>query len=309
VSTTQRHPYADPAHVAALGYETIEVPEWGTQILIRSLPGEPGIDGLGAYPLAAIDPSADLAGGLDRLREAGLVSIVLVPDPLFSPPPSMLGAHFEVCRRFKSHFVLDRSRPTPPLPTGHRRNLVRARRAFEFVAMPLAEMLGAWVDLYGQLVERSAITGLATFPAAYFASLASMPTLTTLVARREGRVAAATLWLRAGSTVYYHLGASSAEAYAEGASFGLFAMAIEHFATARQLHYGGGAGITESLGGLARFKRGFANHAVDAFLCGSRLDTDRYARLVAGREEGAFFPAYRTPRSIDDALTVPKNPP
>jgi hypothetical protein len=300
VSTTACHPYADPAHVAALGYESLDVPEWRTPILIRPLPGAPGVDGLGGYPLAAIDPSADLPGGLDRLVKVGLVSVVLVPDPLFSPPPPLLSSHFEVCRRFKSHFVLDRSRPIPPLPTGHRRNLVRARRAFEFLVMPLGEILDSWLDIYSQLVVRSAITGIATFSAAYFASLASMPALTTLVARREGRVVAATLWLRAGSTVYYHLGASSAEAYAEGASFGLFAMAIEHFATARQLHYGGGAGITGSLGGLARFKRGFANHTVDALLCGARLDTDRYARLAAGRAEGAFFPAYRSPGSADD---------
>ena len=45
--------------------------------------------------------------------------------------------------------------------------------------------------------------------------------------------------------------------------------------------------------GLAQFKRGFANAETVAYLCGAVLDHGRYAELVAGQPETAYFPAYR----------------
>jgi hypothetical protein len=102
--------------------------------------------------------------------------------------------------------------------------------------------------------------------------------------------------VREKEVAYYQLGASDSDGYEAQAMYGVIANAIAHFDDCTVFHLGGAAGLSAGEeDGLARFKRGFANHEVDAYFCGARLDPDRYAQLTKDRSATSFFPAYRQP--------------
>lgn len=290
-----RHPYAAPLYAQALSGvgRAIDMPEWGSFVLARPLAGGDGEDGVGAYPMAVLQPESDLAAGLDRLRGEGLVSLVLVPDPLSGPSADRLRAAFELCRSFKTHHLVDPA-IGPFDPTKHHRDRIRRglrRCRIELVA--LAEVLDDWTGLYAGLVERRSIGGPAAFDRAYFEALARLPQLCAFAAFVEGRLCAMTLWFAHGGVAYNHLTASSPDGYANGASFALYDAAIRHFEGAT-INLGGGAGHADVADdGLSAFKRGFANSSVQSRLCGSVLDAGRYAALCADRPDRGFFPAYR----------------
>jgi hypothetical protein len=295
------HPYADPHYAEAfrgLG-EAVLVPPWRTSILRRPIPhhavsGGSAHDAMGLYPLTALAAEADLAGGLAWLRDAGDVSVVLVPDPLTAPPPDALARAFAICRPFKTHYVIDRSAGPVQPSKHHRYEIRRAQRACRVEIVPLAAWLTDWQRLYAQLAERHAIGGVAGFSPDYFRALAGWDALTAFAAFADDRPVAMALWVQRGPIAYYHLAAADEDGYRLGAAYALLAAAIEHFAAAALLHLGAGAGRDDDAdAGLSRFKRGFANRTVTAHLCGAVLDADRYAALAGARDAAAFFPAYR----------------
>jgi hypothetical protein len=287
------HPYASEAYARALAFSgaPLEVPAWGAWVLQRPIAG--GLaDAAGPYPRAVLSPDADLEGGLAALRETGLVSVVLACDPLAGPPPDRLARAFEVCRPFKTHQLIDRAGGYAP-GKHHRYEIRRARARCRIERVGLADHLADWSRLYGGLAERHAITGPAAFSDAYFQVLAALPTFEAFAAFVDGQVAAMAIWFEHDCRACNHLGASDALGYANGASYALYDAAIERFADCALIDLGGGAGAADDPDdGLVRFKRGFANAAASAHLCGAVLDRPAYQRLSAGKPDG-FFPAYR----------------
>jgi hypothetical protein len=288
--------YARVEYARAFGGPIIELPEWGAALLRRSIPGTELEDALGCYPLSLIEAEADLRSGLERLRAAKLVSVSLVPDPITGPAPEKLAAAFPICRAFKRHYLIDRALGAVRLSTTHRRWLRKALRECEIRVVPLRDSLGDWMRLYRGTIKRHAITGVQKFSREYFAALAELPGVTAFAASSAGETVAMALWVENTDIIYYHLGASDRRGYDVQAMYGIFAAAQEHFSSAHIFHLGGAAGIAPNEeDGLARFKRGFANRAVEAYFCGASLDPQRYAALSKGRENAAFFPAYREP--------------
>jgi hypothetical protein len=292
-----RHPYGRASYAAAIavaeGYWVEDVPEWGAAMLLRPIAGG-GRDAAGPYPRTPLAKDADLLGGLERLRRAGLVSAVLVPDPLFAPDGEALATAFPICRPFKTHFVVDRTAGAYAPSKHHRYEIRRALSRCAVEAVQLGDHLDDWTRLYAGLAERHEIKGPAVFSDGYFALLASDPTYEAFAARVDGRIVAMAIWFEHRDVAVNHLGASDGDGYAAGASYALYDFAIEHFARCRQLDLGGAAGVAEAADdGLARFKRGFANAEATAFLCGAVLDPAAYARLTGDRASTGFFPAYR----------------
>ena len=79
-------------------------------------------------------------------------------------------------------------------------------------------------------------------------------------------------------------------------AFALFWTAFELYRDqgVMQLEFGGAAGLQEDANdGLARFKRGWCNRSVTAYLCGRILDLDAYHALSLG-VTGQYFPLYRS---------------
>lgn len=294
--TPARPLYATPAYAAAFGLGSIDVEPWQTALLTRPIPLTNLSDALGCYPLTVFGQNPDLKAGLEHLRQADLVSVALVPDPLTSPPPEVLADAFEVCRPFKTHYLIDREAAPVRFTKNHRWSVRKSLEHCSFEQIYLREHLPVWQELYQHTVKRHDVTGIQDFASSYFRELATMPAVTALAARHEGKIVAIILWVRNGEIVYAHLEGGSLAALQTHATYGLIAAANEHFADCRIIHLGGAAGLDEEAAhGLAHFKRGFANREVTAYFCGSRLRVDRYATLAEVRPQTSFFPAYRQP--------------
>lgn len=297
------HAYASMAYAETLRHvgRPLEVAAWGTPILLRAIPGAGArMDAVGPYPLCTLAPDADIAAGLQTLREAGAVSVVLVPDPLHGPDLARLAHGFTLCRPFKTHQAIDR-RVGPPDPSKHHRDRIRKGRRHaraRIVSLRDAAWRAQWRRLYTALVLRRGVTGLAAFPDDAFERLATLPEHQLVAFAAEslsGDMLAMQLWIRHADAAYSHLTAISDAGYRTCAGYVVYDAAIEHFADCRILDLGGGAGVVDDPGDtLAAFKRGFANTTLSTRLCGAVLDPVQYAVLSAARS-GPFFPVYRAP--------------
>jgi hypothetical protein len=208
----------------------------------------------------------------------------------------MLADPFEICRPFKTHYLIDREAGPVRFAKNHRWSVRKSLQNCTFEQVELRENLDLWQKLYRHTVARHQVTGIQDFAPSYFRALAEMPAVTALAARHQGEIVAIILWVRSGDTVYAHLEGGSPAALQTQATYGLIAAANEHFADCRIIHLGGAAGLdAEAGGGLTHFKRGFANRQVTAYFCGSRLDVDRYTALAGDQAQTSFFPAYRQP--------------
>lgn len=288
--------YATKTYANVFGMPTADVNEWQTHVLLRPIANSRWHDAIGCYPLAAVRREADLRAGLEELRALNLVSVALVPDPLTGPAPERLSEAFEVCRPFKTHYLIDREAGPVCFARTHRRMIRKALKDCSFGPVELRETLADWEELYGHTTARHGITGIQKFPSSYFRELAEMPDVIALAAKQREDIIAMILWVRSGEIAYAHLEGSSTAGYKAQAIYGIFAEANAYFSDCRYLHFGGTAGLDAAAGdGLAYFKRGFANREVTAYFCGARLDPQRYAALTKDLPLTSFFPAYRQP--------------
>ncbi len=279
-----RHPYARPDYVAALG-DVIAVDPWVTPVIAR--PFTDVRDAAGSYPMAII--ADDIADGLDSLRDAGLVSVVVVPDPLTGDVARFRNGFGHVVP-FKTHLLVE----GPFEPSAHHRERIRrGQRRCRVETGPLRQWLGQWKALYAELVAHRGISGTADFSETYFDVLAGYDEIVAFAAFVGDDIAGITLWFAWDGVVYNHLTACNDIGYKNGAAFALYDAAIGHFSGAGVMNLGGGAGAYGAEdGGLFAFKQGFANASVTAHVCGAVLDQAAYDRLSAGKAT-AFFPAYR----------------
>jgi hypothetical protein len=300
------HLLAEPAYAEALAGPgaAMPVPEWGAHVVRRPIAGD-RCDAIGIYPMQVFRRGADIRAGLDRLAALGLVSMVLVPDPLLCPAPA-LARDFDVSRPFKAHYLIDPAQGRFDPTKHHRDRIRRGVRRCRVQRVSLADRLDDWRKLYAGLVERHAITGPAAFRDQYFQMLAQAPAVEAFAAFVGDACAGMTLWFAAEGVVYNHLTAANALGYANGANFALYDAAIAHFAGQGVINLGGGAGVAPGANdGLAAFKRGFANSEIDAHVCGAILDPGAYEALCAGRPASTFFPAYRAPLQRPEGFDDP----
>jgi hypothetical protein len=262
---------------------------------------------MACYPLLLCVDWAALGADLDDLAP-DLVSVTAVIDPFSGCDEAKLRGYFrDVVRLFKQAFVVDLDRkPDLPVSVHHRRNV---RRALERVQVERADepgMLAAeWIALYGHLVRRHGISGIAAFSPRALADQLAVPGTVLFRAHVDGDAVGMIVWYVRGAVAYYHLGAYSPLGYRLGASFALFQTAIEHFREAglKQLSLGAGAGVSGAADdGLSRFKRGWATGTRPVYLCGRILDAEAYATLAArAGGSGGYFPAYRRGEFRDPA--------
>ncbi len=291
------HPYASAAYARAFEEvaEPLWVAAWGAYVLARELPGGGGRDALGMYPLAPFAPDADLAGGLRWLKDQGLVSIGLVPDPASAPAPEQLQAAFDLCVPFKTHLLVDFRREVR-FSKHHRAEVRRALKTVSVETVALADHLDAWSRLYDTLIERHEIGGLSAFSRPAFERMAQVEGLTTVAAFADGEIVSMHLWVTDPVTrvAYSLLAATSAEGYRRSAAYAVEDASIRLLSGLNAVNLGAGAGLQAEQDGLTFFKRGFANDEAQAWFCAAILDEARYAALSGGTTAPAIpFPAYR----------------
>jgi transposase len=266
----EANPYCSELYAKACeepGARPLQVPEWGTYVLVREGPGG-GRQATGVRPLESLDPRCDVKAGLDALRDAGVASMAMVTDPMWSPELSVLRGAFDACRPFREHYLVDRDLGVH-IRKRHRNRINQARRAGKVRELSLSDHLERWLELYQGNVDSRQIPQ--PFTPTYFERLAQMPSLKTVAVAVEGEIASMTLWVSHGDVLYFHDGASSSAGMAVSAAYAAFAHAIDT-AECRYVLLGGSAGISdERLDGLAMFKRGFANASAASYLCNVML--------------------------------------
>jgi hypothetical protein len=289
------HPYASAAYARIFEdqAEPLWVPDWGAHVLVRDIP-QGGRDAIGMYPLAPFRPGADLKAGLAWLKDQGLVTIGLVPDPSASPPLSELEAAFGLCRPFKTHFIVDYARPVE-FTKHHRGKVKRAHEKLRVEIVPLAQTIDAWTGLYGNLIDRHDIHGLSAFSRDAFVRLAAVDGLTAVAAFADDDIVSMHLWVADPETGvgYSLLAATSADGYRRSAAYAVNDASIRLLSDLRLVNLGGGAGLQAEEDGLTYFKRGFSNDEVTAYFCAAVLDEDRYGELGGVAGASLPFPAYR----------------
>ena len=254
-------------------------------------------DAVGPYPLFSCEDWEGLEEDLQELDDE-VVAVALVADPFGDWTIDTLKRCFpDVLLRFKEHFVVELGpNPMQRVHPHHRRNAIRAQRELEIeeLADPPA-FLDEWQALYARLIERHHIHGVAAFSRASFAAQLAVPGLVALRASRAGSTVGAALWFEQGDVAYYHLAAYDRHGYELGASFALFARALERFADRgfAWVSLGAGAGASGKVDdGLNRFKRGWSTGTRPAWFGGRVLQPGVYEQL-AGAGPHAWFPAYR----------------
>lgn len=293
------HPYASEVYARSLAHigMPFAVPEWGGHVLVRTTPCGTREDAIGPYPLTVLAADGDVAGGLARLKAAGLVSVVLVLDDRLRPAMTSLENAAATVRRFKSHYAHDGSLGPVAYGKHHRYELRRALARTTVAEIRLADHLQDWEGLYGQLTTRHGLGGLHDFPPVHHESLARLAGLRTFAAFVEGRLVSAHLFVTHDGHAMSHLAASAPEGYQTGAAYAVNDLALTELTDCGLINFGGGAGAGDDpADGLVRFKKGFSNSVEPSYLFSAILDDDAYAALSAGSADTGFFPAYRGPR-------------
>lgn len=273
--------------------------ESGGWILEREIPNSPFVDAMGCYPLFTCRNWSQLHKDLTNIANT-LVSLTIVTDPFAEYDADYLKTCFpDVVIPFKQHFVVDLTQePEAFVHQHHRRNARKARRQMKVeVCDHPVDFLEDWTKLYGTLVERHNIKGLAAFSREAFAKQLRVPGIVMLRATTHQEIVGMLLWFEQGDRAYYHLGAYSIRGYALGASFALFDYALNCFAERglAWLNLGSGAGISSGEQGLTRFKQGWSTGVRTAYFCGRIFDPGTYRTIVetGGLAATQYFPAYR----------------
>jgi hypothetical protein len=192
---------------------------------------------------------------------------------------------------------LDDGDPAERMHRHHRRLVRKAEGAGMEATVSIAPAeLGGFVRLYEQTMERREAADYYYFPNEYWRTFEGG--LRERVVLFEAGKDAALLCLAAKPWLHYHLGASSDEGRARGASHLLFLEAARWGAAQgyTRFHLGGGVGgRADSLFG---FKERFDPGSVLEAAIGKAVHDEVAYRALAGHSglEG-YFPAYRAPAS------------
>lgn len=276
------------------------LPNSGSWILERRIPGSDYSDAMGCYPLFTCQNWSQLREDLETIRN-DLVSVSLVTDPFGEYDAAYLRSCFpDVAVIFKEHFVSNLSRRQEPFVNSHhRRNARRALRemSVEKCANP-QDFLSDWIELYSTLITRHDIKGMLAFSPESFSRQFRVPGMVAFRAVKDSQTIGMVLWYQQDDRAYYHLGAYSPTGYELRASFALFSYSMEYFAEQglEWLSLGAGAGSGPAANsGLSRFKQGWSTETRPVYFCGRILDRERYQEIIKVQNVAAtnYFPAYR----------------
>jgi hypothetical protein len=279
--------------------EPRELSRCGGWILVRRIPGTNHYDAMGCYPLFACRDWTRLHEDLGRIG-SDLVSLSIVVDPFSGVSPIYLRQCFDLVKPFKTHYVVDLSRPFESfIGKTHRKNARKSLEAMEVeVCRQPVEHLPEWISLYDNLVKRHNIRGISAFSPRCFELQLKMQGMIMFLGKCEGRAVGATLVLTDGMVAHFHLSAYTVEGYKLRASYGTHWKALEYGLEqgVRYFNIGGAAGLQDDpKDSLAEFKRGWSNERRATYLCGRVFDRSKYDSICREFEirDVDYFPAYR----------------
>jgi len=293
------HPYSTEMYARTLKNigQALFVPHWRTSVLVRKI-NATCEDIIGVYPITVIAQDADLKGGLDYLKKAGFVSVILVFDHFNHPSVSKLQEAFEFFRPFKEHYIYRPQASPIKYSKHHRYEIRKALKTLHVEKINLGNEIHHWQELYSNLIKRHHLKSLHVFPPEHYQTLSHLEGIISFGAWMNNKLVSCHIWAEHNGFVHSHLAASNETGYETSAAYALNDLAITYFNEAKIINFGGGAGFTNDLNnGLVKFKRGFSNEQAMSYLGGAILNKDIYQKLLL--EYGVnntvtdFFPAYR----------------
>lgn len=237
-------------------------------------------------------------------RERGLVAEFLRGHPFDLADPEADGLMVDSYRSHATYAVDLRAAGLDDYwetCEGRHRTAVRKaeRRGVEVVQRPpasLEDQDSGFRRIYRETMERVGSAGRLKVGDEYFRQLNAGlgDGVLLLEACHDGEPVAASIFLRWGERLHYHLSGSVPEGMRSGATNLILDRAVrELLPPGGRLHLGGGVTPGD---GLDRFKRSVGNARTHVHLCRTVVDKGRYDALVqeAGvASETDYFPAYR----------------
>jgi len=258
-------------------------------LLVREIPGTDQRDAVSPYGYSGLVGGEGRVhpGGID-FAGAGLVSVFL--RHALGPSPLANATERNVVQ------IADPDLPPKSRPSDRRQIRRNLEAGYELKLVPGAEtspeQRGAFNDVYEQTMKRAGAADHYFFGLAYFDRiLEAEETWLALACDPDGHLAAASIAAVSDGFLHYYLSGSANSHLRDAPMKNVVARLVEHSAElGLPLNLGGGISPGDA---LEEFKRGFANRQ-QAWLTSELVcDEEAYARLSAGREAGAFFPAYR----------------
>lgn len=292
--------YAHPDYASAMAEvgQPRRLPLCDGWILEREIPDTSNRDAMGCYPIFSCQDWSGLKEDLDAVG-TDLVSVAMVPDPLGDYELSDLQNCFDVVKPFKDHIVVNLGRPLDEVVSKHHRKMARrALRELKVERCTSPEKYhDDWVRLYGCLVGRHAVRGVAAFSHESLCRQLEVPGASLFIAIHRGKVVGGALAYQQGDVVNAHLTAFDEMGYELSAAYALKWRQLGYYADkARWFNLAGVPGINDTGGdGLRRFKQGWSPETRMAYLCGRVFDRETYDALAAakGISVDGYFPAYR----------------
>ena len=275
----------------------VTLPQSGLRLLERRI--KPGLSDLvGLYPYSMCRDWGAVTEEVRALQ--GVVALSFVGDPFAEDAVWAASADWDLCRPFKTHFVLNLGRNwRDQRGETLRRYLRRAAERLSLEArMPDSRDATRFWQLYQHTLARRTVTGLAVMSEAAFAQQLAVPGGRLVLARKEGAVVGMLLSYTHHSHSTGHLMAFDPDFAGDHVSAALIDAAAgdAEGQGARWFNLGGAAGGAEDpLDGLYQFKRRWTKETRQALLCGAVLDPDMYQELSSETGGRAYFPAYRAP--------------
>jgi len=292
--------YCNPTYVDSLRHvgEPVRLKACGGWLLRRSIARSPLYDYVGPYPLFFCARWPALAKDVMELRNAGAVSITIVPDPFGGYSHKLLESAFDVVRMVKQRSVVDlKNDLTRIVSSHHQRRAARGLRRIqvERCADP-RQYADDWTRCYRAFATERRMSGAADLPARSLIEQLSMPGLLMYRASAEGQALGFSLWVVHNTSAYGHLAAYTDQGRQCGVAYAFYWTILRELQTlgVERVDLGGGL---EDGDGLAAWKAGWTPESVPSLLCGAILRPAEYGELT--RERGvantSYFPSYRAP--------------
>jgi Acetyltransferase (GNAT) domain len=273
-------------------------------LIVRQIPGSDAIDAISPYGYPGL--SASLSASEINPTIGGSISDAAIdPGRIDFAPTGLVSAFIRhtlgesPLRGATERTVVQIADPQLPLKRrGSDRNQINKNRrnGYEVLLLPgpqtTAEQRAGFLAAYEQTMRRAAAGERYFFGAAYFDRILESPNAwLALALAPSGGVAAASIAARSDGFLHYYL-SGSADSHLRDSPMKNVVAALVDFSAELGLPLNLGGGISRG-DKLEEFKRGFANREQPWRTSQIVCDPATYASLIADRDAGDFFPAYR----------------
>ncbi|HET8566324.1 MAG TPA: GNAT family N-acetyltransferase, partial [Solirubrobacterales bacterium] len=218
----------------------------------------------------------------------GLVSVFI--RHTLGPPPFSDATERNVVQ------IADPALPPKSRPSDRRQVRRNLEAGYELELVPgtetSPEQRVGFNDVYEQTMRRTGAAGHYFFGLSYFDRILEADRAWLALANGpDGDLAAASIAVVSDGYLHYYLSGSADSRLRDAPMKNVVTRLLEHSGElGLPLNLGGGITSGDA---LEEFKRGFANRRQPWLTSELVCEPEKYARLSAGRDAGAFFPAYR----------------